>query len=44
MAGSEEKLSGVSMGKNVEKGDDISWSVCALPSRLTIRLHGQLPT
>jgi hypothetical protein len=30
-------------GKNVEKGDDISWSVGVLPSRLTIRLHGQLP-
>ena len=40
----EKKLSAVPMAKNVEKGDDISSSVGALPSRLTIRLHGQLPT
>ena len=44
IAASEENLSGVSMGKNVEKGDDKSWSVGALPSRLTIRQHGQPPT
>ena len=44
IAASEENLSGISMGKNVEKGDDKSWSVGALPSRLTIRQHGQPPT